>query len=386
MALAGSSAPQLPAVEPAGALFPETRPASVAGSAYRSPSLSPKASQSRIGGVGRTASTRVLATKPDELALIAAAQAKDAAGVDRALAAGANPNARGTDGRTALMHAARLQDIETAKVLLAANADPNLKNSFGYTPVATAATLGNAAMVDMLLAAGADPESRTAEGMTPLLLAAQGNHLPVCRLLVSKGADVEARGRDGRGAIHWFARQGDKEAVEWLVKEGKADTELRNKDGYTAVNTAAALGDLEMVKLLADLGANLESRNNAGHTPLLSAILLLPTKPGNLAVVEYLIKDTKANVNSEGEDGRTALHHACRLGELDITKMLVEDGAKVDSRNVAGFTPLNTASFYGQADIVEYLLDNGADPNLPSQEGWVGWPPSPRFRPPLIVG
>jgi ankyrin repeat protein len=188
------------------------------------------------------------ATTPDMLALISAAQAKDTAKAEALLASGIPPNVKGSDSRTPLMHSCRLQDAATAQVLLSYGADPNLRNSFGYSPLGTVATLGALPLISLLVdnKPPADLESRTAEGMTPLLLAAQGGHVEAVKLLVKYGADIEARGRDGRGAIHWFARQSLHEGVEWLIKDGKADTELRNRDGYTAINTAAALGDLEM--------------------------------------------------------------------------------------------------------------------------------------------
>ena len=124
--------------------------------------------------------------------------------------------------------------------------------------------------------------------------------------------------------------------------------------------------------MLVNHGSNTESRNNMGHTPLLSALLLLQSRPNNLATVEYLVNEVGVNVNAEGDDGRTSLHHAARMGILGILKMLVAKGAVIDRKNVGGFTALNAASFYGYSDVVMYLLQHGADANLASLEGWVG--------------
>jgi len=105
--------------------------------------------------------------------------------------------------------------------------------------------------------------------------------------------------------------------------------------------TEPTIISIPTVKLLQSLGANMETRNNSGHTPVLSALLLLPGRSTNLATITYLIEEAKCNVNAEGEDGRTALHHAARMGELQVVKMLVEAGAVVDKKNVGGFTSLN---------------------------------------------
>lgn len=255
MALASSTAPKIPEPALPGALLDvnvgrsPSLSASVTGR-----SLSPSAS-----GLSYSASSASRAYKspsriamasetPEAQALLAAAQNKDEPKVAALLEAGVPANVRGQDTRTPLMHSCRLQDAATAKTLLAHGADPNLRNGFGYSPLGTASTLGAIPIIELLInnKPPADLESRTAEGMTPLLLAAQGGHVEAVKILVKAGADVEARGRDGRGAVHWFARQGLKDGIEWLIKEGKADTELRNRDGYTPLNTAAALGDLDM--------------------------------------------------------------------------------------------------------------------------------------------
>lgn len=254
---------------------------------------------------------------PDADRLIAAAMANDLAKARELLSAGVPANVRGTDLRTPLMHACRLQLLSMAELLLHFGADQNLRNAFGYSPLATVATLGNPDLVQLLLsqsqshpaAAKPDLDARTSEGMTPLLLAAQSGHFDIVRQLINAGADYEARGRDGRGVLHWAARAGNVDAVKWLLEKG-CDVEIRNKDGYTPLHTAAALGDVALIKLLVDLGAQLETRNNAGHTPLLSCILMLASRPGNRDAVMWLAE--KSNVDAEGEDGRTALHIACR--------------------------------------------------------------------------
>jgi ankyrin repeat protein len=94
---------------------------------------------------------------PDENAerLRAAAEAGDLEGVQQALAAGADINARGEYGDTALNHAARAGHGEVVEALLAAGGDVENLGGADLTPLMNAAVAGHIGVVRMLLAAGA---------------------------------------------------------------------------------------------------------------------------------------------------------------------------------------------------------------------------------------
>jgi hypothetical protein len=83
------------------------------------------------------------------------------------------------------------------KVLLAAGANPRAVNSKGRTGLLTAAENGETEIVRMLLAAGADPNHRTAAGSTALYLAIVNFENPCVQVLIEAGADT--RNVDGAG-------------------------------------------------------------------------------------------------------------------------------------------------------------------------------------------
>ena len=95
-----------------------------------------------------------------------AALAGDIDGLEAALAAGANPNARDGRGRTALMHAANEGYPLLVPTLLAAGADPDIRAADGATALFMAAVHGHSEIVALLMEAGADPRIKGPKGMT----------------------------------------------------------------------------------------------------------------------------------------------------------------------------------------------------------------------------
>lgn len=105
------------------------------------------------------------------------------------LDAGANPNARGLIGETALHEA---PTAEVLRMLLTANANPNLADELGYTPLIKHAA--NSEAIRVLLMAGADPTLRDKQGGTVLDAAGEYGGCASCQEQLS--AALHARGVD----------------------------------------------------------------------------------------------------------------------------------------------------------------------------------------------
>ena len=112
-----------------------------------------------------------------ETTLLDAAERGDRAAAVRLLTKGANPNAPGPDGTTAIMWAASNGDIELVRALIKAGATVTLKNQFGTTAITEAAIIGSAPVIDALLKAGADPNTKNPEGETPLMAVARSGNV-----------------------------------------------------------------------------------------------------------------------------------------------------------------------------------------------------------------
>ena len=128
-------------------------------------------------------------------ALHRAVQAGDAGAVKAALLAGAETNARDTQGWTALMHAANQGHALIVEPLLSAGAHPDLRAPDGATALFIAALHGYSETVAALLRAGADASIAGPKDRTPLEMARSLNHSRILAL-PEVVAFEEARARD----------------------------------------------------------------------------------------------------------------------------------------------------------------------------------------------
>ena len=151
-----------------------------------------------------SASSACAGTPKDDL--LDAAAYCDLAGVEAALSAKADVNARSDSDVTPLMEASFHGCAEVAETLIAAKADVNASHADGANPGLNGETAlmlasnsrGRPEIVKALIAAGANVNARTANGETALTNAARYGQLDAAEALVAAGADVNAREADGK--------------------------------------------------------------------------------------------------------------------------------------------------------------------------------------------
>ncbi len=79
------------------------------------------------------------------------------------------------------------------------------------------------------------------------------------------------------------------------------------------------------------------------------------TKRNNLDEVNHWLKES-ANPNTHhGKHQNTPLHRASKDNNLQIAKLLVDNGANVRIKNGSGITPMHYAWFYKSVDVFYFL-------------------------------
>jgi ankyrin repeat protein len=354
-------------------------------------------------------------------ALVEAAEKQDRKTIRGLVGLHADPNGRSADGSTALLWAAHWNDFETADLLLQAGADPNTANDFRMTPLSQACVNASPAFVDLLLKAGANPNLPIATGETPLMTCAKSGSAEAVRSLISHDAAINAKEPvQNQTALMWAAAEHHPDVVRLLI-EAKADLLAHTKRGFTALHFAAREGDRESTRILLAAGVNVnlqtqpdaagghaaeisktyanlrlgasKAAGNAGHTPLLVA-----TVRGQVAEALFLLEQG-ADPNA-GEAGFTPLHWAAttwesmisnplygfadpvsgipdRQAKLQLVKALLAHGADPNARmtvgipsfaggyvDTGGATPFMLASSVDDVEMMRILLAAGADPKV----------------------
>lgn len=140
-----------------------------------------------------------------------------------------------------------------------------------------------------------------------------------------------------------------------IVSDDMVITPLQIATGFPVKsNSYKSQPDLKMVKTLVEGGADINKVNAFG------SVLSGATTYGNYEMVSYLISKG-ANVNTKENLGDTPLMKAALMGKLDMVKLLVDKGADVNAMNtLTEWTPLTNAALQGQFATINYLIEKGA--------------------------
>jgi ankyrin repeat protein len=226
------------------------------------------------------------------------------------------------------------------------------------TPLLRALQRGSVVVARLLIDKGADVNKQNDNGEVPLLIA-----LAKLRIYGYREQNISKRGfyldpfmyeqNEPLDASQYAAIcKAYRDIVKRLVLRG---AELNKKDefGDTALHYSARDGEKELAELFIYHGADVNSRNEHDLTPLHYAAR-------NSKEVTELLLSNGADINAMDRDGDTPLHDASRLGRLDIVELLVESGADIQAINRFGRTPLEGAERRGRQEIVEFLQKHGA--------------------------
>ena len=158
-------------------------------------------------------------------------------------------------------------------------------------------------------------------------------------------------------SIFLLAKYYQKNEIENVLLQYKTEFDLFE---------ATASGKVDLLEN--HLNANAEQINDYasdGFTPLGLACFF-----GQKETVDFLLKKG-ADVNkiSNNPMKLAPLHSAVAAQQIEIVKMLIEQGANVNAQQMKGVTALHSAAHNGLKDIVQFLLENGADTQIKMEDG-----------------
>ena len=128
------------------------------------------------------------------------------------------------------------------------------------------------------------------------------------------------------------------------------DVNIKDALGRTPLHIAAEKGHGDVAMFLVESGADVNLTDANGNTPLIFII----HKIGNLEITKQLL-EKGALVNTQNRTGETALMYAAWRGHSDIVSLLLENRADATLKNRQGDTALTLAKSKGHLDIVQML-------------------------------
>ena len=140
---------------------------------------------------GATSAPKPKATLPPDT-LHRAAKAGNLKGLEAALAAGAEVNARDDKGWTALMYVVDKGYVLLVEPVLTAKADPDVRAPDGATALFMAVAHGHLEIIPLLMRAGADPTIKGPKGKTATEIAQARYGDPMTALKKGKSAEIIA--------------------------------------------------------------------------------------------------------------------------------------------------------------------------------------------------
>ena len=250
--------------------------------------------------------------------LLAAAAEGEYDRIVAALKAGADPNGKNEDGRTALILAATQQlwnhEKDTVAALKTAGAKLDTADKVGFTPLMASVMNGRTDMTKALIAAGAKVDAKDADGWTALMYSAVNNTWSDAEELLKAKANIEVATADGYTALLLAINDGRSSVAERLIKAGAKWP--KTKGDLSPIIMAAFGRDLQSLRYALQSGADINAVDSEGWTALETTAF----NDDRQMVMELL--RSGADPSLKDKEGKTALDRATERDNKEVMALL----------------------------------------------------------------
>ncbi len=243
-----------------------------------------------------------------------------------------DPNQTDAQGKTPLLFAVEQGNEEIVAKLLRFGADPNAKGPVGNTALHNA---GSVEIARQLLEAGAERQTTNDAGQIPLHHIRDKGDRPEIVAFLENPAAYHRLSIEDQRTLDDFART--------------------NEDGCSTLHMAAKLGRPDIIALIPSPELNINQPAGDGQTPLHLAAALDPGERQNKTMAALLAAPAM-RVDVTDRNGRTAAHIAAQTNNAPLLKQLQAAGANLDFADKEGKTPLQL----GGSEAVWFLLNESS--------------------------
>jgi len=300
-----------------------------------------------------------------------------------------NIDEKDNNGNTALVLAVKCGNLELVKSLIKYGANINVKSNNGKPLLSIATNNNNIEIVKFLVKSGVDLNILDNNGDTALGIAIRSQSVEISKVLIDNGANINVKDGGNNTILLTSLLTDNEELYTYLLNKCDDIINIKNYDEKTALNIFTEKEDLDKIKLLIYYGADINSMDMYGNTPLLIAIykkndniinflidngadiniknkngdtpLLIATKKNYIECCKKLINNN-VNVNYKDSNGNSSLMIAIKNEKIELVKMLIGDSC-VNEENKSGETPLYLAVINNSIELTKLLVKYGANIN-----------------------
>ncbi len=239
---------------------------------------------------------------------------------------GVNDDISGNGEGTTFLHMAAAHDAPgLIAYLIEQGAEVNALGYNGVTALMQAAGAGHAAVFDLLMRAGADPHIADMHGNTALGRAAYGGHTRICAALLDAGVDIDVHDASRRSALNLAAGEGHEQTCLLLIERGAAP------DGESLLKCVEAGLTRATEQILGQKPELVHYRGWLGYTPLIKAV-----KNGSIDMLNLML-EAGADIDERDDNkGWTALMHASYREDDALIDVLKRAGADMTPKDKSG--------------------------------------------------
>ncbi|PHT57192.1 hypothetical protein CQW23_05678 [Capsicum baccatum] len=276
-------------------------------------------------------------------------------------------------GRTLLHHAILCGNAGAVSVLLKCGAYAEIPvkttRNIEFRPIHMAARLGFSSVLKCLIDFGCDLDARTDKGDTALMISSRFKREDCLKVLTRAGADfglVNVAGESASSiAVSNQWKLGFQGAILEVIQSGKVPN-TSDMSVFSPLLFVARSRDVLSLKALIGRGdIDLDSQDDQGF----SAVMITAAE-GHVDGFRLLVY-AGANVKLQNKSGETAVTLCALNPNRDrFEKVLLDFALEQGSRIAAGFYALHCAARCGDLDAVKLLTTRGYDVNMSNGDGY----------------
>jgi ankyrin repeat protein len=247
--------------------------------------------------------------------------------------------------------------------------DIHEKDCANWNPFMIACGYGHLELARILVQRDCEINDKNSDGWTAFLSAVEWGNLDLVKYLVQIGCNVYEKNNDGQNALLIACAENEFEIVKYFCEENfEFDIHSRDDKRYNGFLYACRAGNFDMVQYFINKGCDIHAKSIFRENAV-----SISCKSNHFDLMKFLLEKVGCQLDEKKVFFRTCFVHVCRLGDLNVTRYLVQKGCDIHKRDSDENTGFMLACEEGHSlEFIEYLLEIGCSIDAKNFEGQNG--------------